>query len=73
MTTDNKVNQQPKIDDAVRARIIARATAINGVLLSRLATVSDDLDAGLDRAALGGLDGIEREITTMRSFLLLLS
>ena len=33
---------------------------------------SDDLDAGGHRAALGGLDGIEREIQTMRSFLLLL-
>jgi hypothetical protein len=34
--------------------------------------VADDLDAGHDLAALGGLDGIEREIQTMRSFLLLL-
>ena len=52
--------------------MLARASAINGKLLARLATVSDDLDAGGHLAALGGLDGIEREIDTMRSFLLLL-
>ena len=73
MTNQNPHNQQPDVDDALRARIIARASAINGSLLARLATVSDDLDAGGHRAALGGLDGIEREITTMRSLLLLLA
>jgi len=46
--------------------------AINTKLLGRLATVADDLDVGGYRAALGGLDGLEREIATMRSFLLLL-
>ena len=59
-------------DQALRRQILARAKAINGKLLARLATVADDLDAGHDLAALGGLDGIEREIQTMRSFLLLL-
>ena len=59
-------------DQALRRHILARAKAINGKLLARLATVADDLDAGHDLAALGGLDGIEREIQTMRSFLLLL-
>jgi len=53
--------------------VLARVSAINGKVLARLATVSDDLDAGGHRAALGGLDGIEREIATMRNFLLLLS
>ncbi len=61
------------LDDALRRLVLARASAINGKLLARLSTVSDDLDAGGHRAALGGLDGIEREIVTMRSFLLLLS
>jgi hypothetical protein len=46
--------------------------AINTQLLARLAMVADDLDVGGYRAALGGLDGIEREIETMRCFLLLL-
>jgi len=71
----NKPNTEPKPrdpDGAIRRHILARATAINGKLLARLATVADDLDAGHDLAALGGLDGIEREIQTMRSFLLLL-
>jgi len=59
-------------DEAVRNRIFERAKAINGKLLARLQTVADDLDAGGHLAALGGLDGIEREVERMRSFLLLL-
>jgi hypothetical protein len=61
------------LDDALRQLVLARVSALNGKLLARLATVSDDLDAGGHLAALGGLDGLEREIATMRSFLLLLS
>jgi len=60
------------LDAALRRRILARATSINGMLLAQFATIADDLDAGRDLAALGGLDGIERQIVTMRSFLLLL-
>jgi hypothetical protein len=70
-----QANEQPQPRDAGRALqqlVLARASEINGKLLARLATVSDDLDAGRHRAALGGLDGIEQQIETMRSFLLLL-
>ena len=42
--------------------------AINAKLLARLATVADDLDAGGHLAALGGLDGLEREIDTHAQF-----
>jgi hypothetical protein len=73
MTEPNRNPQAPELDDALRSLVLARASAINGKLLARLATVSDDLDAGSHLAALGGLDGIEREIQTMRSFLLLLA
>ncbi len=73
MTEPNRNPQPSDLDDALRRLVLARASAINGKLLARLSTVSDDLDAGGHRAALGGLDGIEREIATMRSFLLLLS
>lgn len=59
-------------DEAVRNRVLERVKAINGKLLARLETVADDLDAGGHLAALGGLDGIEREVERMRSFLLLL-
>ena len=59
-------------DDAVRDRVLERAKAINGKLLTRLQTVADDLDAGGYLAAVGGLDGIERQVERMRSFLLLL-
>jgi len=62
----------PDPDEAVRGRVLERAKAINGMLLARLQTVADDLDAGGHLAALGGLDGIEREVERMRSFLLLL-
>lgn len=59
-------------DEAVRNRVLERAKAINAKLLARLETVAEDLDAGGHLAALGGLDGIEREVERMRSFLLLL-
>ncbi|HEY1903061.1 MAG TPA: hypothetical protein VGG56_11545 [Terracidiphilus sp.] len=64
--------QSPDPDEAIRKRVIGRAMEINTKLLARLATVADDLDVGGHRAALGGLDGIERQIDTMRSLLLLL-
>ena len=68
-----ETNTEPhELDEALRKLVIKRAMAINTKLLARLATVADDLDAGGHRAALGGLDGIEREIETMRCFLLLL-
>jgi hypothetical protein len=72
--TDANTQQQPRdLDEAVRKRVIGRVMAINSTLLARLATVADDLDVGAHRAALGGLDGLERQIDTMRSLLLLLS
>ena len=73
MTQPNTNPQPHELDDALCRLVLARVSAINGKLLARLSTVSDDLDAGGHRAALGALDGIEREIATMRCFLLLLS
>jgi hypothetical protein len=73
MTETNPQPQPRDLNEALRLRIIARAAEINGKLLARLATVGDDLDAGAHRAARGGLDGLEKEIEAMRSFLLLLS
>lgn len=73
MTETNTASQPRNPDEAIRKLVIGRAMAINAKLLARLATVADDLDAGGYLAALGGLDGLEREITTMRCFLLLLS
>lgn len=72
MTETNTPPMQPDLDEALRRLVLARASAINGKLMARLATVSDDLDAGAHLAALGGLDGLERQIEIMRSFLLLL-
>jgi hypothetical protein len=73
MTEPNSQTQPPDLDEAIRKRVLARVKAINGKLLARLATVSDDLDAGSHPAALGGLDGLERQVETMRSLLLLLT
>ena len=61
------------IDEELRLRVLERAKAISDKLFTRLGIVDDDLEKGMHRAALGGLDGIEREIDTLRSFLLLLS
>ncbi len=63
---------RPELKDALRTYLLARARAINGKLLERLAVVTDDLDAGHHLAALGALDGIEGEFNTLRSFLLLM-
>jgi hypothetical protein len=66
-------NTQPRdIDEAIRLRILERAKAINTKLLARLSTAAEDLEGGGHLAALGGLDGIEKQIDTMRSLLLLL-
>ena len=73
MTETNTEPQPRDPDDAIRKRVIERAMAINTKLLARLATVADDLNVGGHRAALGGIDGLERQIETMRSLLLLLS
>ena len=73
MTEMNTAPQPRNPDEAIRKLVIGRAMAISTKLLARLATVADDLDAGGYLAALGGLDGLEREIDRMRSFLLLLS
>lgn len=72
MKKTNTEPQPPDLDDAIRKRVIERTMAIHTKLLARFATVAEDLDAGSHRAALGGLDGLERQIKTMRSFLLLL-
>jgi hypothetical protein len=72
MTQANLLPQQPDLDARIRERILERAKAINTELLARLSTVRDDLDQGGHRAALGGIDGLERQIDTLRSLLLLL-
>lgn len=68
-----KQSQPPELAATLRRLVLARASAINGKLLARLSTVSDDLDAGDHLAALGALDGLEHDINRIRSFLLLLS
>jgi hypothetical protein len=72
MTKTNTEPQPRDTDEAIRERVLERAKAILDKLFARLGTVEDDLVARRHRAALGGLDGIEREINSLRSLLLLL-
>jgi hypothetical protein len=72
MTEPTNQSGPSDLDAAIRNRILERVKAINAKLLARLQTAADDLDVGGYRAALGDLDGIERQIDQMRSFLLLL-
>ena len=65
--------QADDLDKMIRKRILDRAKTLNGEVLQRIETAANDLDAGEYRAALGGLDGIEQQLTTIRSILLLLS
>jgi hypothetical protein len=73
MMEANTEHQLREIDEAIRKRIVARVKAINAEIMTRLSIAADDLESGEHRAALGGLDGLERQIDTMRSLLLLLS
>lgn len=72
MTSTNNPHDSVAPQDAVRLRIIARAWAVNARLMARFATVSDDLDAGRHRAALGGLMGADADLQDLRSLLRLL-
>ena len=72
MTEPNRQLQPSEIDHALKGLILRRAREINGKILTRLGTVSDDLDANNHLGAIGGLDGLESEIVAMRSLLLLL-
>ena len=72
MPSSTTQSQPSDPDAAFRDRVLERAKTINTKLLARLQTVADDLDAGGHLPALGGIDGIEREVERMRSFLLLL-
>lgn len=65
--------KSPDPDEAIRERILSRAKAVNAEILERLRIAADDLEAGEHRAALGALDGIEAQLSIIRSVLLLLS
>ena len=58
MTEQNLNNQPHELGEALHKLVLSRVSAINGKVLARLATVSDDLDGGHHLAALGGLDGL---------------
>ena len=72
MAPTNNPPNRAEPEDAVRLRILARAWAVNAKLMTPFATVSDDLDAGIHRAALGGLVGADDELQDLRCLLRLL-
>jgi len=74
--TDTKTKLNPpewNSDAALRERILDRAKTLTTEIIDRLTTAVADLTDGRHLAALGALDGIERELTTVCSILLLLS
>jgi len=72
MTMSNVSPQPDDLDKIIRQRILDRAKTISSVVLERIITATNDLDAGEHRAALGALDGVEHQLTTLRCILLLL-
>lgn len=60
-------------DAALRERILEQATRRTTDIIDRLTVAVTDLGDGRHFAALGALDGIERDVNTVRSILLLLS
>lgn len=73
--TDQKQNRKPPDRDpdaAIRERILHRAKVLTTALVDRLTVAVSDLSNGEYRAALGALAGIEQDIATVRSILLLL-
>jgi hypothetical protein len=72
MTKPNNPPHPRDLDEVLRLCVLERAKTINAKIVSQLSTVATDLDAEAHRAALGGLDGLEQRIATLRSLLLLL-
>lgn len=73
--TDRTTNPTPPdrdADAAIRDRILNRAKTLTTEIIDRLTVAVADLSDGRHLAALGALAGIEAEIATVRSILLLL-
>jgi hypothetical protein len=64
--------QPHELDAAICKCILERAAVINEKLLSRLATVAQDIDEANHRDAISCLGGLERRIYAIRSLLFLL-
>lgn len=59
-------------NEAIRLRLIGRARALNGAVLSRFAIAADDLEGEFHLRALGALDGVEIEIQNLKTLLRLI-
>jgi hypothetical protein len=59
-------------DEAIRLRIVSRATPIVTELVTRFTLAQNDLQSGQHRAAIGALDGVDTLIDNLRCLLRLL-
>lgn len=75
MTNHNNQPNRPEeaTDAALRERIFHRAKTLATEIVNRLNLAVADLSEGNHLGALGALAGIERDLTTIRAILLLLS
>ncbi len=61
----------PAPTDAIRTLLFRKAETLNQRLLSRLADVADHLSKREHRAAIGALAGLEADIATIQTYMLL--
>jgi hypothetical protein len=61
----------PTPTDAIRTLLFRKAETLNQRLLERLADVADHLSKRKHRAAIGALAGLEADIATICSFMVL--
>lgn len=59
-------------NEAIRLRLLDRARALNGAILSRFAITADDLEGEFHLRALGALDGVETELANLKTLLRLI-
>jgi hypothetical protein len=57
---------------AIHLRLLGRARAMNGAILSRFSIAAGDLEGEFHLRALGALDGVETEIANLKTLLRLI-
>jgi hypothetical protein len=62
----------PTPTDAIRTLLFRKAESLNQRLLERLADVANHISSREHRAAIGGLAGLEADIATIRTLMMLM-
>lgn len=68
----NNNDELPTTTEAIRSAVFRRARTINQQLLVRLEEVENHLGSGSHLAVIGALEGVEANIASMRSLMLML-